>query len=170
MEVVAPLISFNWTLLMVLITFLVLYFILKKLFFEKIRNFMEAREQKVVDQFESAEAAEKLAEEHLLEYNSKLEGVEIERRGVLKDAKTLADKRAAQIIEEANAKAKDMIQNAEKEIERERAVFAETMREQVAMLAVMAAEKIIEQQLDESRHMAIIDDILKQDEGEKWTH
>ena len=155
---------------MVLITFLILYLLVKKFFFEKIHNYMEARAQKVKDQFADAEAAEKLAEEHLLEYNSKLEGVEIERRGVLKDAKTLADKRAEQIIEEANTRAREIVQKAEKEIERERAVFAETMRDQVAMLAVLAAEKIIEQQLDESKHMTIIDDIISQEKDEKWTH
>lgn len=170
MELVAPLISFNWTLVMVLITFVVLYFIVKKIFFEKIHEFMEAREQKVKDQFAGAEAAEKLAGEHLAEYDSKLEGVEIERRGVLKDAKTLADKRAEQIIAEANEKAKDIMSQAEKEIERERALFVETMRDQVAMLAIYAAEKIIDKELDESGQKALIDEIIEQNKGETWIH
>lgn len=170
MELVAPLISFNWTLVMVLITFVVLYFIVKKIFFEKIHEFMEAREQKVKDQFAGAEAAEKLAEEHLADYNSKLEGVEIERRGVLKDAKTLADRRAEQIVADANEKANEIILQAKKEIERERALFVETMRDQVAMLAIYAAEKIIDKELDESGQKTLIDEIIKENKGETWTH
>jgi F-type H+-transporting ATPase subunit b len=170
MEIVAPLISFNWTLVMILVTFLVLYIIVKKFFFEKIHDFMQAREQKVIDQFDSAEAAEKLAQEHLAEYEDKLEGIEVERRGAIKEAKTLADKHAEQIIKDANARADQIIKQAEKEIERERALFAETMRENVAMLAVYAAEKIIEKQLDEKEQIALIDDIIKEDENKKWTH
>jgi F-type H+-transporting ATPase subunit b len=170
MEVVTPLISINWTLLMVVITFAVLYFILKKVLFEKVHNFVEAREQKVQDQFDGAEAAEKLADEHLAEYKARLDGVEIERRGVLKDAKALAEKQAQHIVEEANEKAREILQQTEKEIEREKGLFAESMRDQVAMLAVLAAEKIIEQKLDERAHMAIIDEVIGQGKDGTWTH
>ena len=170
MELVAPLISFNWTLVMVLITFVVVYLLVKKFFFEKIHDFMEARAQKVKDQFDSAENAEKLAEEHLNEYKNKLDGIEVERIGMVKDAKTIADQRAELIIEEANAKAKEIIEQAEIQIERERELFVQTMRDQVAMLAVYAAEKIIEKQLDEQGQMSLIDDIIKQGKDEKWTH
>jgi len=170
MEVVAPLIGFNWTLLMILATFIVLYLVVKKFFFEKIHDFMEAREQKVRDQFEGAEAAEKLAGQHLSEYEAKLEGAEAERRDVLKDAKTLADRRAQQIIDEANEHAKEIIEQAEKEIERQQAVFAESMRDQVALLAIYAAEKILDRQLDEKKQMDLIDEILDKGKGERWTH
>jgi len=170
MEVVAPLIGFNWTLIMVLVTFVVLYLIVKKFFFEKIHEFMEAREQKVRDQFAGAEAAEKLAKQHLSEYEAKLEGAEAERRGVLKEAKTIADRRAQQIIDEANEKANEILVQAEKETERQRAVFAESMRDQVALLAIYAAEKIIDRQLDEKKQMDLIDEILEQNKGERWTH
>ena len=170
MEIVAPLIGFNWTLLMILITFFILYLIVKKFFFEKIHSFIEAREQKVKDQFDSAEAAENQAEELLANYKAKLEGVEIERRGVLKDAKSLADARAEQIIKEADKRAEEIVKKAEKEMERERALFAESMRDQVAMLAIYAAEKIIEKELGEEDQIFLIEEILKEGEGRIWKH
>ena len=169
-QLVAPLISFDWTLVMVLVTFLVLYLVVKRFFFDKIHGFMEAREQKVKDQFDNAEAANQQAEEYLAEYKSKLEAVEIERRGVLKDARTLSEQRAQQIVNEANERAAEIIRQAEKEIERERAQFTETMKEQVAMLAIYAAEKIIEKELDEKEQMGLIDEIIKKDSGEAWKH
>ena len=155
---------------MVLVTFLILYLNVKKLFFEKIHDFMKAREQKVKDQFDNAEAAEKTAEALLAEYQEKLDGIEIERRGVIKAARALAEKRSEQIIAEANERAARMIEQAEAEVERARAVFAETMRDQVAMLAVLAAEKIIEKELGEKDQLSIIDGIIKQDSGEAWKH
>ena len=161
MEIVAPLISFNWTLVMVVITFLVLYLIVKKFFFEKVRNFMLAREQAVKDQFDSAEAAERLAGENLAKYEAKLEGVKDERRAALKEAREIADRRAEQIINEAHARAEQIIKETEAKVEQERAQFSESMRDQIAMLAVYMAEKIIEKQLDESDHIALIDDIIE---------
>ena len=170
MEVVAPLISFNWTLVMVLITFAILYLIVKKFFFEKIHNFIEAREQKVIVQFENAAAAEKQAEEHLAEYQDKLIGIEIERRNVIRDAKSLADERAQQVLREANERAEGIVRQAEREIERERERFAEEMQDQVALLAIYAAEKILEKNLDEQEQMRVIDGILTKDEDREWKH
>jgi F-type H+-transporting ATPase subunit b len=170
MEIVAPLIGFNPTLVMVLVTFLVLYFIVKKFFFEKIHEFMEAREQKVKDQFDSAEATEKEAQEHLAEYNARLEGIEIERRGVMKEARALAEQTAERVIGEAKERAGEIVRQAEKDIERERARFEEAMRDQVAMLAVFAAEKIIEKHLDEKEQISLIDEILNRDGENAWKH
>ena len=170
MEIVAPLISFNWSLVMILITFLILYLIVKKFFFEKIHDFMEAREQKVKDQFASAEAAEKQAEEHLEEYKTKLERIDFERRETIKDAKENAEEHAQRIIDEAKERAGEIIRKAELEIEHEREVFVKEMKEQVAMLAIQAAEKIIEKELNEKEHMTLIDDIIGEDKSGTWTH
>jgi F-type H+-transporting ATPase subunit b len=166
----APLIGFDWTFVMVLITFAVLYLILKKFFFEKIHNFMQVREQKVIDQFDNAEAANKLADERLADYNEKMAAVEIERRSILKDAKSAADQRAQKIAQEANERAADIVRQAEKEVERERAVAVEAMHDQVAMLAIYAAEKILAKQLDEKEQLLLIDELLKEGGAETWTH
>jgi len=168
MEIVAPLIGVDWTLLMVLVTFAVLYLIVKKLFFEKVRAFMQAREQKVKDQFDNAEAANSLAEQHLAEYRDKLENIEHERREVLKETRMQADHRAHEIVKEAHERASEIVKKAEKEAEWERHKLAEDMREQVAMLAIYTAEKILEKELDEKEQMLLLDDIIKKSDGEAW--
>ena len=38
------------------------------------------------------------------------------------------------------------------------------------MLAIFAAEKVIEKTLDEKEQLLIIDDIIKKDDGELWKH
>ncbi|MCL2112121.1 MAG: F0F1 ATP synthase subunit B [Clostridiales bacterium] len=170
MEIVAPLIGFDWTLVMFLVTFLVLFLVLKKFFFEKVRAFMDARAQKVQDQFDSAEAAEVQAREHLAEYKARLDGAELERQAVLKDSKAAANARAKDIIKEANEQADEIVDAARKKMEQERAKFAESMRDQVAMLAIFAAEKIIEKELKGSEHDLIIDNVLKENGGKAWKH
>ncbi|MDR1816362.1 MAG: F0F1 ATP synthase subunit B [Clostridiales Family XIII bacterium] len=164
------LIGFDWTFVMILITFAVLYIIVKKFFFDKIHGFMEARAQKVQDQFDSAEAKEQEADKHLADYGAKLENIELERREILKEAKAKADARAAEIVDEANEKAAAILAKAEADIERERKDAAEAMKDQVAMLAIYAAERILEKELDEKKQLAFVDDILKESGAETWTH
>ena len=169
-KLVAPLIGFDWTLVFVMITFLILYLIFKKYFFEKVHNFMQAREQKVIDAYDNADAVTIKANELLAEYTKQLENVEFERRDILKDAKAKADQRAQTIIAEANERAAEIKKQADNEIEREKQIAVETMRDQVAMLAVLAAEKIIEKQLDEKEHMGLVEDIINGKGQGIWTH
>ncbi|MDR0851409.1 MAG: F0F1 ATP synthase subunit B [Clostridiales Family XIII bacterium] len=164
----APLISFNWTLVMVLITFLVLYFILKKFFFEKVRAFMLAREQKVTDAFDNADAVSRVAEERLETYNLKLADIESERREVLREAKLQADENAREIIRNAEAQASKILTQAEKDILREREHALQDMRDQIAMLSIYAAEKILEQKLDAGQQQTIINKALENAGNSNW--
>ena len=153
---------------MVLATFVVLFLVLKKLFFEKIHDFMQAREQKVKDQFDNAEAANNLAEKHLAEYKEKLDNIEIERRGVLKEARTTAEQRAHEIIKEANERAAEILRQAGQDAERERLKLADEMRREIAMLAIYAAEKIIEKEMNEKEQMLLIDEIIEHNDDNTW--
>ncbi|MDR0357336.1 MAG: F0F1 ATP synthase subunit B [Clostridiales Family XIII bacterium] len=164
----APLITLNWTLLMVLVTFLILYLILKKYFFEKVRSFMLAREQKVKDSFDNAESVNRVAEERLADYNEQLANIEEERREILRAAKAQGEDSAREIVDEAERRASLMIAQAESEIERERLHAIETMREQIAILAIIAAEKIIEQKLDAAEQQSIIDNVIRQASERTW--
>lgn len=170
MELVTPLIGIDWTLPMVLISFVILYFILKKFFFEKVRNFMLEREQKVVDQFDDAQALNTIANERVKLYYDKLDEIEGERKSILKESKKVADQRASTIIEEAKERASVIIKQAEKDIEKERIAAMADMKDQVAMLALCAAEKIIEQKLDAKEQQHIIDDVINNVSVETWTH
>ena len=163
------LIQFTPTLAMNMITLLVLFLILKKFFFEKVRNFMVAREQKVKDSFSNAEKVNEEAERKLDTYNKKLAGIEQERTDLLKDSKKQADGQAKRIIDEANEKAHQVIMEAQKEIEREKANAMDDMKQQIALLSVYAAEQIINKQLDAKDQQNIIDNIIEEAGKSTWT-
>ncbi|MDR1246752.1 MAG: F0F1 ATP synthase subunit B [Clostridiales Family XIII bacterium] len=167
---VQGLIDFGPTLLMNLVTLVVLYLILKKFFFEKVRDFVQAREQTVKDSFDNAEHVNKLADEKLREYKEQLAQIDAKSREAVKESKQRADARAQEILDEANRKASGLITQAEKEIEREKLKAIGEMRDQIASLAVYAAEKILERELDMTAHAAIIDNVIKQAENSEWKH
>ncbi|MCG6896345.1 MAG: F0F1 ATP synthase subunit B [Thiocapsa sp.] len=92
---------------------------------------------------------------------------------VIKEAKTAAadivsqaQKRATEIIEEAKTDARGeggrIVAAAQAEIERETNRAREVLRERVATLAVAAAEKILQKEIDIAAHKGIVDSFAKQ--------
>lgn len=168
MELHAGLIEFNWTLVMIWVTVLVLYLILKRFFFEKVRNFMLDRESAVKDSFDNAERVTLMAEEKLVSYNKQVANLEAEGRDIIKNAKIKAESQAKDITDEANRKASEMILQAQKEIEREKIKAVAEMKQQIAGLAIFAAEKVIEKHLDDAGHEEIIQRVIEQAGKSQW--
>ena len=168
MEMTQGLIEFNWTSLMIVINLLILYIILKKYFWEKIRKFMKDRENAVRDAFDSAEAMNKRADEKMRNYSARIANVEEEGREIIRQAKQQADAQAQDILAEARAQASDMIAKAEKNIELEKAKAMEEMRQEIGTLALLAAEKIVGREIDAIGQDAIIDDVINQARSGGW--
>ena len=164
----AQLIEFNWTLPMVLVTFLILYLIMKKFFFGKIHAFMVARENKIKDAFDNADASNRIADERLVEYNKRLADINSEKNDILLQAKQNADKNAKGIIETAEKRASAIITRAEQEIQLSQQKAMAEMKEQISVIALYAAEKIIEQKLNEEDQKHIIDGVIEQVGREEW--
>ncbi|MDR0519017.1 MAG: F0F1 ATP synthase subunit B [Clostridiales Family XIII bacterium] len=163
-----PLIGIDDTFWMAIATFAVLFLVMRKLFWQKIRAFMKAREQRIIDEFDNAAEANRVADERLGEYNSKISDIKSERRDMLAEAKQRADENAKGIIRAAEEKAQQIVRQAERQIEAEKERALSDMREQVGMLAVYAAEKILEKQLDVSAQQAVVDNVLREAESRQW--
>lgn len=160
MDIYTGLIEFNWTLLFVWMTFGALYLILKKKFFERVHNFMVARENQVKESFQNAEQVNLLAAKKMESYDRKIADIEAEGREIIKNAKIRADEKAREILDEANTRASYMIRIAEEEIEREKRKALDDVRKQIGVLAVLAAEKILEKELDPAGQEQLIAGIL----------
>jgi len=92
---------------------------------------------------------------------------------LIKDAKSQAadilsqaQRRAGEIIEEAKtdarAEGQRLVTAAQAEIERETNRAREELREKVATLAVVAAEKILKKEIDADAHRGLVDSFAKQ--------
>lgn len=162
------LIEFNWNLLFSMITVLVLYLILKHFFFEKVHDFMINREQSVQKTLNDADKKSKNADKRLVEYNSKIGGLEEDGRKIIGDAKKRANEVSEKIILEANSSAKSIVSKAEIEARHRKDDTEKEMRNEIAQLAVLAAEKIIERELDDAKHNDIIDGIIEKAGKTQW--
>ncbi len=162
------LIEINWSLVMIWITVIVLFLVLKKFFFEKVRNFMETRSNSIQDAFDSAEAVNRRADEKMQNYTKRIANVEAEGREIIRDAKIKADAQAREIIEDANRQAAEMLNKAERNIEREKQKAMEEMRREVAALALMAAERIVEREIQNVGQDEIVDEVINKARSTGW--
>jgi len=164
----SELIEFNATLIMNWVTLLVLFLILRKFFFHRVHSFIEARGQAIKDAYDNAEIVNNKAEMKLEAYSKRLTDVESEGRDIIKKAKTKAESQANDIIDAANKKADEILTRAQNEIEREKTQAITEMKGQIAAYAVMAAEKILEKNIEAEGQEQLLDKIIEQAGTTGW--
>ena len=169
MELYQPLLSLNWNMLFTAITVIVLFFILKHFFFEKVHNFMVEREKQVRESLENAEKTNEEADKKLKTYEEKLAGADSESRQILKAARDEAKVQAREILDEADEKARALIEHSQKEIPREKYNARKELQQELGSLAVMATEKIVEKELRPEDHKEIVDKIIEEAEEKPWS-
>lgn len=168
MELYAGLIEFNWTLVFMWLTLITLYFVMKHFFFEKVHNFMEKRKNQIKEAFDNAEIANASAEEKLQDYQRRISDVESEAKEIIRQARVDADSQAKIILDESNDKIMQMRAQAEKEIEEEKHKAIAEMREEILGLAIMAAQKVLEQEIEVSGQDDFMDKLIQEVEGTSW--
>lgn len=151
-----------------LVNFLILVGVLGKFLYKPFLNLMETRKQSIVDALDNAEAVNRRADEKMANYDRKIAKLEAEGREIIKEAKLKAEEQANEIIEQANQRASQIMNRAEKEIEREREKAVLEMREQIAVLSLMAAEKIMERDVEVNGQDQIIEQVLEEAGASEW--
>lgn len=154
--------NFTATLISQIITFGVLVWFVQRFLWGPLTNMMEERKKRIADGLAAAERgkhekdlAEQRAKEFLKE--AKAQSAEVVAQ---------AQKRATEIVEEAKgdarAEGERLLAAARAEIEREVNQAREHLREQVAVLAVAGAEKILQREINADAHKDIVHALAEQ--------
>lgn len=121
---------------------------------------IERRQKEIADGLASAERAKKNLDIAQAEATDHLKQAKVEAQAIIEQA----NKRKAQVVDEAKAEAEaernKILAQAQAEIDAERKRAREELRKQVAMLALAGAEKIIERSVDEAANSDIVDKIV----------
>lgn len=149
-----------WDILWTVINLLIFYLLLRKFLFKPVLGMMERREQMIKDDFDKAKKASEEAEQIKAEYESKLSEAQAEAVKITTTAKQRADKESAEIVEDAKAEAAHIIADAQKTIERDREAAMSAAKEQIAGLAVMAASRVLEKNIDEESNREFAEQLL----------
>ncbi|MFK3939838.1 F0F1 ATP synthase subunit B [Alkalihalobacillus sp. NPDC078783] len=145
-----------------LLGFVILLGLLSKFALRPLLGIMEQREKLVNDQIDSAERNRKDAEELLNQQREELNKAKKEAQGIIENAKKLGEQQGLDIVKASKEEAQRMKNTAIAEIQNEKDQAVVALREQVASLSVLIAQKVIEKELDEKAQEQLIQDYLKQ--------
>ena len=162
------LLTINWNLLFSLITVVVLVLILKKFFFEKVHQFMEARQQQVGNTLEEAQTTREEAQQKLEEYEAQMAFAESEKREIIKKAMQEAQAQAGAVLETASKEAGQVREQTRREIERDKMIAKKELQREIGDMAVLAAGKNIGEELNPKRQAEVVEKIIEEAEDSSW--
>lgn len=152
----------------VIVNFLVLVFVLGKFIYKPFLGALENRKKVIQEKFDHADAVNKRADARMAKYTRQIANAEEEGRDIIRDARQKAEVQAQAIIDEAKAQAADLIAKAEKTIEMEQAKAIDGLHKEIADLALMAAEQIVGDKIEETGQEAIVDRVIRNAREAKW--
>ena len=146
-----------WT----LVSFIILYLILRKFAWGPILGAVKEREESIKAALDAADNAKKEMENLKADNEKILNEAKTERETMLKEAREMKSKLISDAENEAKAKAKTMVEAAKTAIQNEKNSAMNELKNTVVDLSVGIAEKLISEELaDKDRQLKMIEEIL----------
>ncbi len=142
------------------VTFILLLIILKKVAWKPLLDALEKREEHIRTSIVRAEQAKKEAENLLEQHRKQIAEIKTEAQKIIDEGREQANKLKSEIENSAKQQARLMINQATQEIDEKKEAALSQLRNEVAGLAVLAAEKILDETLDATKHRRVVDDVL----------
>lgn len=157
--------SLDLTFIGQIVVFLTMVILLWKNLYGPLTAAMEARSKKIAEGLAAADAGKEARAKAEAEIKEQLK----EARAKASEIIASAEKRAAEISEESVTKARNdaqqIVETARGEVEAEANRARQALRKEVASIAMMAAERVIDEELDAKRHAKLIDSVVSEGFG-----
>jgi len=147
------------------ICFAVVLFILTRYAFPRIRQAVEAREQKIQSDLEAAEKTRAEAQQEREEYNRQIADARGEANRIIEEARRAGEDVRKDIIARAERDAEGIVARAQEQIQAERQRTVQELQAQVASLSIQLAEKVIGKNLDGEAQRELVDGYIREVAG-----
>lgn len=157
--------SIDLTFIGQIVVFLTLVYLMRKYMYEPMSELMEARTKKIADGLAAADAGKEAKSIAQAEIAEQLKEARVKASEIV----VAAEKRAAEVGEESVVKAREeaqqIVDGARDEVHAELNRARQTLRSEVADIAMLAAEQVVEIELDASRHAKLVEGIVSKGFG-----
>ncbi len=147
---------------------IVLFLFLRHFLFDKVTNFMKERSDGIQASIDDADKKVREAEALKSEYEAKLSNIRDEELEILKNARIAAENRTKEMIKDAQREIDNLRLKAQDDIERERISTINQLKDDISSLAILAASKVINSEIDGAKHTALIDDVIEKVGEKAW--
>lgn len=148
-------ISILWT----IINLLILYWLLKKFLFGRVRGILKAREDQIKKSYDDAAAVQKDADDIKAQYEAKLQNADADADKIRSDARKNADAEYDRIVSEATDKSNDIIEAAKKKAVAEADRQKRDAEDKITGMVKEASRKIVASQSDEQMYDAFLNEV-----------
>ena len=160
--------QFVFSIVVQLINTCIMCFILAKLLYNPVLNFLNSRKERIASQIDEANKMLNEAKTLKMQYELKLEDIETERSDILETARASAIKSSQQIISQAKEEADTIKKRAMLDIEREQAKVQDEVKKQIIKVSTAMSEKFIAAKISESEQEKLVEETIRDLEGVKW--
>jgi len=152
-----------WT----LIVFIALMIILGKFAWGPILGAVESREQGIRNALDEAAKRNAEASKLLEEHKAQLADARRQANELIAEGRAAGDNVRKEIEEKARAEAYSILERARTEIEREKDAALEALRKESVELALAAASRLMQENLDQPKDRALVERYLSQLDNQK---
>jgi len=151
----------NWMLLSVQVaTFLAAMWIIWKLFWGPLTNYMRERSGQIANDLQRAESGKREIEALEAEYHARLTALEARAQQEIKEALAQGTKAKEQIMAEARQEAKRILDKAQADLSQERDRVVRELRAHVTDISLQAVERLLGQGLDTQTQKRLLDQFV----------
>jgi F-type H+-transporting ATPase subunit b len=150
-----------------IIGFLIVLWVLRKFAWGPILGNLEVRRKRIADNVAGAELMRKEAEQVKAKVEDELKGIEAQARARIQAAMAEGQKAAEEIRAGARFEAQQLRDKAKADIRMEYEKARASLHKEVVHLALGAAEKLIQEEMDDERHRKLVDRFVSELPGMK---
>ena len=157
-----PVVTISWELLFQIINTVILFLVLKKILFKPVLNIIEKRENMIQEDLATGAKAKNEGIALKKEYEEKVSIAKEEGREIIRQATARAEEKSNQIVSDAQAEAVALKAKASKDIAQEKEQAIAEIRNDISDIAILAASKVLEEDIDKSKHEDLIEKFIKE--------
>ena len=151
-----------WTFVAQILNLFLQVYLIKRFLFKPVMAVIEKRRQLADSQLTEAEEANRQALQMKADYEKNLSEANADAREILQNARHQAELQGEAIVKDAKEQAAELKQKADADIAREKVRVFNEMKDEIGDIAMEIAGRVIGREVDEEDHKKLIEDVISQ--------
>ena len=155
-------ISIDYSLIIVILNFVLLLIVLNKILYKPIKKFLEERQQTIASDLDDAKASRTEAEKLVEKKGNELKQSAEEIRKMKGAATSDAEVKARDIVKNAKEQEKRILQDTEHQLKTEKVKVMGDIEDELAEMVAELSSKFLSEKLDEDKDKELIKKIISE--------
>jgi len=152
----------TWTVVLAtILAVLILMLVLTKLLYKPVKKNFKDRQDYIQNNIDEATKQNDEASSDRVKANEELMIARSEAADILTAAKVRSEQVRAEKLEAARLEAQQLVKTAKLDIEQEKSKFEEEAKKEMVEIALKAASKVVEKEVDNKTNRKIVEDYIK---------